>query len=87
MAFVTDPLAAQVATAQLKSPFVLVNGLTLIGLVADAEGLFAALGDRLAEPVPNGIVLFAGAVVVVVAVVTAVLNLDTSVVFVSPGRS
>ena len=82
-AFVADPRAARAATAQVWSPFVLVTGLILIGLVADEDGLFAALGQRLAALAPNGFVLFGGAVVVV-AVVTAVLNLDTSVVFLTP---
>jgi len=82
-AFVAEPRAAHAATAQVWSPFVLVTGLIIVGLVADEDGLFAALGYRLAVLAPNGFVLFAGAAVVV-AVVTAVLNLDTSVVFLSP---
>jgi arsenical pump membrane protein len=83
VSFVADPSTARSATAQVWSPFVLVAGLILIGLVADDDGLFAALGQRLASLAPNGPVLFGGAAVLV-AGVTAVLNLDTSVVFLTP---
>jgi arsenical pump membrane protein len=65
------------------SPFVLVAGLILVGLVADQDGLFAAAGHRLASLAPNDTVLFAGAAAIV-AVVTALLNLDTAVVFLTP---
>ncbi len=81
--FLADPSRARAATAQVWSPFVLVAGLILVGLVADQDGLFAALGRRLASSAPNGAVLFGGAAVLV-AGVTAVLNLDTSVVFLTP---
>jgi arsenical pump membrane protein len=60
-----------------------VAGLLLVGLVADDDGLFSAVGHRLAVVAPNGSVLFAGAVGLI-ATVTAVLNLDTSVVFLTP---
>ncbi|HEY4928581.1 MAG TPA: hypothetical protein VIH95_05475 [Acidimicrobiales bacterium] len=43
--FIADPSTARAATAQVWSPFVLVAGLILIGLVADEDGLFAALGQ------------------------------------------
>src|SRR5665213_3302783 len=62
-AFVADPRAARAATAQVWSPFVLVTGLILIGLVADEDGLFAALGYRLAVLAPTGFLLFARAAV------------------------
>jgi arsenical pump membrane protein len=62
---------------------VLVTGLLLIGLVADDDGLFATAGHQLARLSSSGIVLFAGASVMI-AVVTAVLNLDTSVAFLTP---
>jgi len=62
---------------------VLVTGLLLIGRVANDDGLFAAAGDRLARVASNGGVLFLG-VTVLVGVVTAVLNLDTSVAFLTP---
>lgn len=78
-----DAEAARSAASQVWSPFVLVAGLILVGLVADQDGLFAATGHRLASLAPNGIVLFAGAAVTI-AIVTALLNLDTSVVFLTP---
>lgn len=74
---------AESAASQVWSPFVLVAGLLLVGLVADGDGLFLAAGNRLARLAPNAVALFAGASVLV-AVVTAVLNLDTSVVFLTP---
>jgi arsenical pump membrane protein len=76
-------MAARSAAAQDWPPFVLVAGLLLIGLVADEDGLFAAAGHRLARTAPSGIVLFGGAVVMI-GVVTALLNLDTSVAFLTP---
>jgi arsenical pump membrane protein len=78
-----DRTQAQSAASQVWSPFVLVAGLLLIGLVADEDGLFAATGRRLATLAPNGTALFAGAAMII-AVVTALLNLDTSVVFLTP---
>src|SRR3954454_21841274 len=71
------------AVRQTWPPFVLVLGLLLIGLVAAADGLFAAVGGRIAgtrlAPVPLLLALLG-----LVAVVTAVLNLDTAVVFLTP---
>src|SRR5205085_7972330 len=68
---------------QAWPPFVLVTGLLLIGAVAAADGLFEALGARLARArlSARGLLL---ALLGLVAVVTAVLNLDTSVVFLTP---
>jgi arsenical pump membrane protein len=62
---------------------VLVAGLLLIGAAAGAEGLFAAAGARLAGAAlpPRALLL---ALLGLVAVVTAVLNLDTAVVFLTP---
>ena len=74
---------ARSAASQVWSPFVLVTGLLLVGLIADQDGLFAAAGHRLSRAAPNGMVLLAGAALLV-AGVTAVLNLDTSVVFLTP---
>ena len=71
------------AALQDWPPFVLVAGLLLIGLVADDDGIFAAVGHRLARTAPSGVFLFMGAVAMV-GVVTAVLNLDTSVAFLTP---
>jgi arsenical pump membrane protein len=71
------------AAEQTWPPFVLVAGLLLIGAVAAADGLFEAVGARLARaPLqPRGLLV---ALLGLVAVVTAVLNLDTSVVFLTP---
>ncbi len=83
VAVVVDRADARSAASQVWSPFVLVAGLLLVGLVADQDGLFAAAGRRLADAAPNGMALFAGAALLV-AGVTALLNLDTSVVFLTP---
>jgi arsenical pump membrane protein len=71
------------AAAQVWPPFVLVAGLLLIGVVADEDGLFASAGQRLARVASSGVVLFAGAAVMI-GVVTALLNLDTSVALLTP---
>src|SRR6059058_4345402 len=68
---------------QAWPPFVLVAGLLLIGAVAAAEGLFEALGARLARA-PIGASALLLALLALVAIVTAVLNLDTAVVFLTP---
>ena len=83
VATLSHPSVAQRAAAQDWSPFVLVAGLLLIGLAADDDGLFAAAGHRLARSAPSGAMLYAGAAVLI-GVVTAVLNLDTSVAFLTP---
>jgi arsenical pump membrane protein len=82
-AIVASPSHARAAAAQDWSPFVLVTGLLLIGLVADRDGLFAAAGHGLARSAKSGPILFIGATVMV-GVVTALLNLDTSVAFLTP---
>ena len=79
----TRPSYAGAAAAQDWPPFVLVTGLLLIGLVANEDGLFAAAGHRLARAAGGGAVLFLGSAVMV-GVVTAILNLDTSVAFLTP---
>src|SRR5262249_9216674 len=79
---VTDAQAL-IAAAQAWSAVVLVAGLRLIGLVADDDELFAAAGYYLARAARRGSALFAGAVAMI-GVVTAVLNLDTSVAFLTP---
>jgi arsenical pump membrane protein len=83
VAAVVSPGHARSAASQVWSPFVLVAGLLLVGLVAEGDGLFSAAGWRIARLAPNGVSLFAGAAVLV-ALVTSVLNLDTSVVFLTP---
>lgn len=64
-------------------PFVLVIGLLLIGTVAAEDGLFEAVGARIAATRlgSRGLLI---ALLGLVAVVTAVLNLDTAVVFMTP---
>src|SRR3984885_3364172 len=83
VAFALHPSDARAAASQDWSPFVLVTGLLLIGLVANDDGLFAAAGHTLARTANNGLLLFVGAGVML-GVVTAVLNLDTSVAFLTP---
>jgi arsenical pump membrane protein len=71
------------AATQSWPPFALVTGLLLIGTVADDDGLFAAAGARVAAVGlrPRGLLLV---LLTLVALVTAVLNLDTAVVFMTP---
>ena len=71
------------ALAQSWPPFVLIAGLLLIGLIANRDGLFAWGGARL-QSLPGGGIALLGAALLLVAVVTAVLNLDTAVVFLTP---
>jgi arsenical pump membrane protein len=71
------------AAEQAWPPFVLVAGLLLLGAVVGAEGVFEAVGARLARaPLSPPALLLA--LLALVAAVTAVLNLDTSVVFLTP---
>jgi arsenical pump membrane protein len=62
---------------------VLVVGLLLIGLVAGRDGLFDAAASRLVRLRVRPVVLLL-ACFALVGVVTALLNLDTSVVFLTP---
>jgi arsenical pump membrane protein len=62
---------------------VLVGGLLLIGLVANADGLFEQAGAAL-QRTPGGGRTLLVASLLLVAAVTAVLNLDTAVVFLTP---
>ncbi len=71
------------SAGQVWPAFALVTGLVLIGVVAEGEGLFAAAGTLLAR-VPVGAVGVFLLALGLVTVVTAVLNLDTSVVFLTP---
>ena len=71
------------ALAQTWQPFVLILGLILIGLAAASDGLFESVGARLASLPGGGVTLFIS-MMGLVAVVTATLNLDTSVVFLTP---
>lgn len=82
-AAVLSSTQAREAATQDWPPFVLVTGLLLVGLVADQDGLFSAAGRALAGLSPSGVVLYGGAMILVVSV-TTLLNLDTSVAFLTP---
>jgi arsenical pump membrane protein len=82
-ALVIRPGYARASALQDYPAFVLVAGLLLIGLVADDEGLFGAAGDRLARIARHPVWLFCGAAILV-GLVTATLNLDTSVALLTP---
>jgi len=71
------------AIDQTWEPFVLVVGLLLIGHVASKDGLFEVAGSKLARLRGGTMVLFVS-MMLLVALVTATLNLDTSVVFLTP---
>ena len=71
------------SAGQVWPAFALVTGLVLVGVVAEGEGLFAAAGALLARA-PAGALGVYTLALGLVAVVTAVLNLDTSVVFLTP---
>ena len=80
----TDQLAGVAgAAAQVWPAFALVTGLLLVGVVAERDGLFAAAGSGLARLRTGPRTTFALALCLV-AVVTAILNLDTSVFFLTP---
>jgi arsenical pump membrane protein len=78
-----DASAARSALAQAWPPFVLVAGLLLVGMVAGVDGLFDAAAARLVA-LPGSPVVLLLACLGLVAVVSALLNLDTSVVFLTP---
>lgn len=69
--------------SQTWPPFVLIAGLLLVGTAAAADHLFEVAGRRLSRLPGGGAWLFAS-LMVLVAAVTVVLNLDTSVVFLTP---
>jgi arsenical pump membrane protein len=74
---------ARAAGGQDWPPFVLVSGLLMIGLVSEEDGLFAAAGHTIARRARSGPLLYV-CVVILISVVTALLNLDTSVAFLTP---
>ncbi len=82
-AMAARPADAADAAAVAWPPFVLVAGLLLVGVAAAGDGLFAAAGARLARLPGPGVLLFVAGLALVAAV-TAFLNLDTAVVFVTP---
>ncbi|MFN8215897.1 MAG: ArsB/NhaD family transporter [Solirubrobacterales bacterium] len=77
----SSPLAE--ALAQAWPPFALILGLLLVGLLAHRDGLFE-WGGGLLRRVPGGAAALLAAALGLVAAVTAVLNLDTAVVFLTP---
>lgn len=79
----SSPANAGRALGQTWPAFVLVSGLLLVGVAAAEDGLFEAAGSLLARIPGGGGALFFGAMALVAAV-TATLNLDTSVVFLTP---
>jgi arsenical pump membrane protein len=83
LAAVLEPSALGDAAAHTWSPFVLVAGLLLIGAVANQDGIFAAAARALGR-LPGGDLLLYVASMLLVAVVTVFLNLDTSVAFLTP---
>lgn len=83
VALLASPQDAADAARQSWPPFVLVAGLLLVGLVANADGLFAAAASLLSRLPGGQAVLFTSAMALV-AVVTVLLNLDTAVVFLTP---
>jgi arsenical pump membrane protein len=83
VALIANPAAWGDAVDQSWRAFVLVTGLLLVGVVAADDGLFGWLAAKL-DAIPGGgqRLFFAG--LLLVAVTTAFLNLDTAVVFLTP---
>ena len=71
------------AAAQAWPPFALVAGLLAVGAVAEKEGLFAAAAARVSRPGRSPVAVLAG-LLLIDALVTAVLNLDTAAAFMTP---
>lgn len=83
VAVVAAPGAARAAASRTWPPFVLVAGLLLIGWVANEEGAFDRAAGAAAR-VRGGPAVLLVVLLALAAVVTAVLNLDTSVAFLTP---
>src|SRR5213079_122704 len=83
MPLVDLSLRAHAAFSQAWPAFALVAGLLLVGAAAAREGLFGELG-AFAARTPGGGTALLTSLLLVTAVVTAVLNLDTAVVFLTP---
>ena len=83
MAAVAEPSAAAEAARFSWRPFVLVAGLLLVGVTANHDGVFAWAAGEIARLPGTDLGLYAAAMVLV-AGTTAVLNLDTSVAFLTP---
>jgi arsenical pump membrane protein len=71
------------ALGQAWPPFVLVAGLLLIGRLAAGDGVYSAAASRLVA-LPGGPAATLLSCLALVALVTAVLNLDTAAVFLTP---
>ena len=82
-AAVLVPSDAAAAASQASPAFALVAGLLLVGATAAREGLFAE-ARTLASRAPGGTAVLLVVLLMIEAVVTAVLNLDTAVVFMTP---
>ena len=82
-AAVLVPSDAAAAASQASPAFALVAGLLLVGATAAREGLFAE-ARTLASRAPGGTAVLLVVLLLIEAVVTAVLNLDTAVVFMTP---
>ncbi len=74
---------ARPALEQAWPPFVLVAALLMLGQLAGGDGLFDAAASRLVR-MPGGGAACLAACLALVAVVTALLNLDTAAVFLTP---
>jgi arsenical pump membrane protein len=83
VAIAITPQDAADSYRQAWPAFALVTGLIAIGYVANAEGLFAAIGGRIAGVRGGSTALFV-LLMLLVCAVTVVLNLDTSVTFLTP---
>jgi arsenical pump membrane protein len=83
LALLLDSTHARAALEQAWPPFALVAGLLLIGLVAGQDGLFDVAAARLVR-LPGSAVGLALVCFALVAIVTALLNLDTAAVFLTP---
>jgi arsenical pump membrane protein len=80
-----DGHAAADAAGRAWPPFVLVAGLLLIGVVAHDDGLFTAVAARIErQPRLQSDGRLLAALLLMVAATTAILNLDTSVAFLTP---
>jgi arsenical pump membrane protein len=78
-----SPSDAHAAASQAWPAFVLVAGLLVNGALAAEDGLFAAAGATVAR-MPGSDVRLLAVLLLFEACVTAVLNLDTAVVFLTP---
>jgi arsenical pump membrane protein len=77
------PRSALHAAAATWRPFLLVAGLLLIGVVAGEDGVFAWVASLLDRFARRRLLVYL-VCMALVAVVTALLNLDTSVAFLTP---